>query len=457
MKETGETGTLEPVSDNPLRDLPRVDHAVAAREGDLPELLLVDVVRRGIEAARARLAEGESVDTDDEIDLLIHRTASARTRRVINATGVLLHTNLGRARWSKKAVDAAIIAASSTANVELSASTGERSRRGRYVSDLLVSLTGSEDALVVNNNAGALLLALATTAAGRAVPVARGELIEIGGSYRLPDVMAASGVTLVEVGATNRSRADDYETALQLSRPGAVLKVHPSNYRVEGFTEEASAAELAAVAHRAGVPFLFDIGSGLLDPETPWLERTPTWLANEPSATEAIEAGADLVLFSGDKLLGGPQAGVAIGSAEVVDKMRSHPISRALRVDGVTLAALEATLESYAAGTAGTEIPFWVQATVGGDQLKRRAKRLAAETGLEHAADHSSVGGGSVPGSKLPTWVVVADQKGQVHAQLLSMTPPIVGRIDQGSLKLDLRTVDPEDDQAVAAALRKCL
>ncbi|HIE21273.1 MAG TPA: L-seryl-tRNA(Sec) selenium transferase, partial [Acidimicrobiia bacterium] len=374
MNGTGETWHTPGVTaDNPYRSLPSVDELAAQIEGRLPWPLLVASARLAIDEAREAIASGDPADVAGNAERIVRALERRAGVRVINATGVLLHTNLGRAPWSERAVERALSAASHYTNLEIDLESGERSRRGRYVTELLQALTGAEDAVVVNNNASAVLLALAATSSGKAVPVARGELIEIGGSYRLPAVMEVSGARLVEVGTTNRTRLGDYETALQVHRCGAVLKVHPSNYRIEGFTSQPDLADLADLAHSRSLPLLYDVGSGLLDAETPWLEGgTPSWIADEPAVRQTLAAGADAVTFSGDKLLGGPQAGIVAGRAETVERLRAHPLARALRVDGATYAALTATLEAYAEGTAG-ELPFWRIAALSYQQLLDRA------------------------------------------------------------------------------------
>ena len=334
--------------------------------------------------------------------------------------------------------------------------TGERSRRGGYVAELLKGLTGSENALIVNNNAAGLILALAATSSGKAVPVARGELIESGGSYRLPDVMAVSGCNLVEVGTTNRSRIGDFETAAQIHQIGALLKIHPSNYRIEGFTEQTSVAELAELAHSKDVPLIYDIGSGLLDAEMPWLDGpVPEWSRDEPAARQALEAGADLVTFSGDKLLGGPQAGIIVGAQDAVATLRNHPLTRALRVDAVTLAALTETLTSYAAHDVA-EIPFWAQAALGLEAIEARAMVVSGPLDAAVVPGQSTIGAGSVPGMTLPTSLVVLNGRDDLFDSLLGADTPILARREGGNLVIDLRTVDSEDDQKLIDTVLQC-
>lgn len=444
------------MNDNPFRHLPAVDELTSEMEGTVPRALLTDVVRGVLERARRDIGEGRTVDVRqmarDEVSSLRRVVGS----RVVNATGVLLHTNLGRALWSESAVRRATEAAANYTNLELDLDSGDRHRRGDYPRLLLRSLTGAEDAHIVNNNASAVLLALAATSAGKAVPTSRGELIEIGGSYRLPAVMEASGARLIEVGTTNRTRAGDFETALQLHDCGAILKVHPSNYRIEGFASEAGVEELAGLARAHGVPLLHDIGSGLLDLSAPFLDGPArSWLREEPAAKQSLQAGADLVMFSGDKLLGGPQAGIIVGRAEWIDRLRDHPLSRALRVDGVTLAALGATLESFASGRV-REIPFWNMALTTYDELKQRATRLATRVGGTVVEGASTIGAGSVPGVAIPSPIVRLEAEDHLYQPLLRSDPPVLARRERGSLVIDLRTVDPADDDEIADRIVEC-
>jgi L-seryl-tRNA(Ser) seleniumtransferase len=308
----------------------------------------------------------------------------------------------------------------------------------------------------VNNNAAALFLTLIAMAAGRSVPVSRGELIEIGGSYRLPDLMASSGTRLVEVGTTNRTRIDDYRTAID-DTTALLLKVHPSNYRIEGFAEEADLASVIELAHSQALPTVFDAGSGLLDERTPWLPGpTPAWLVGEPGVVQSLEAGADLVMFSGDKLLGGPQAGIIVGDGHLVAGLRRHPVTRALRVDGSSLTALEATLEAYADRRAA-ELPIWTMATMSSEMLFERSVAVSESvegTAVEEGA--STIGAGSVPGSRIPGPVIRVPGRGEIgFLSWLRADPPVVARRDAGDLLVDLRTVQPDDDPIVATLLRE--
>lgn len=441
---------------NPYRELPSVDELADRIESTLPRSLAVELARSALDRARSAINKGDAPHVYEEFAESVRDLERAAGAEVANATGIILHTNLGRARWSGNAADRALQAATRYSNVELDLRTGERSRRGSYVRDLLQVLTGAEDALVVNNNAAALLLALTATSSGLAVPVSRGELIEIGGSYRLPLVMEASGARLVEVGTTNRTRVDDYRTAIQLHECGSILKVHPSNYRIEGFTETPQLSELSRLASECGLPLVYDIGSGLLDSETPWLSGpTPGWLRDEPAARQALEEGADLVTFSGDKLLGGPQAGIIVGGRQLVDRLRKNPLTRALRVDGVTMSALGATLEAYA-NREIDQLPFWRDALLDADAISRRAESLADALSGRTRPGASEIGAGSVPGVAIPTTLVILEGEDHLYEGLLEADPAILCRREAGALVLDLRTVPAELDGHIVEAVRQC-
>lgn len=440
------------MSDNPLRDLPSVD-ALSATVGDaVHRRVAVALARKVIDGARADLSQGRDVDIETRMATELHRLLGASGMAVINATGVLLHTNLGRAPWSERAISRASQTAAGYSSLEIDLASGERGRRGEYVELLVTELTGAESAVVVNNNAAAVLLALTAISAGQTVPVSRGELIEIGGAYRLPAVMETSGARLVEVGTTNRTRVGDFVTALQTHDCGAILKVHPSNFRTEGFTEEASLPELAGLARADSIPLIYDLGSGLLDGDAPWL---PEWMRTEPGVRQSLLAGADLVLFSGDKLLGGPQAGIIAGSGQLVSALRSHPLARALRVDAVTLAALAATLEAHLDGPP-VSLPFWAAALTSADDLMVRATALAGVVGGQAEESTGAVGGGSVPGVQLPSAAVRIASRQDLFSALLETKRPVLGRRDRGDLVLDLIAVDADDDEAIAAAVEEC-
>ncbi len=438
-----------------LRALPSVDTLAGQLDDRLPRGLRTLIARAAIDEAREHLSAGHDTDASrlaaDRASGLISR----RLTRVINASGVLLHTNLGRATLHPEAAEAASAVATSFGNVEFDLPTRQRGGRGSYLADLLRALTGAESAHVVNNNAAGLLLALAALADGKPVPVSRGELIEIGGSYRLPELMSVSGARLLEIGTTNKTRLADYESAFEHG-PAAVLKVHPSNYRVVGFAEEVAMSDLVSATSANATPLIYDIGSGLLDTEVPWLNGPPPpWLAGEPGALQEVKRGADLVLFSGDKLLGGPQAGVVVGKSTLVERMRSHPLARALRIDGPTMAALTVTLELYLAGR-GAEIPFWRHAATSVAELNARLEGLDA-AGMELVMGASLLGAGSVPGLEIPGPVGRIRDEGRCWEQLLDHDPPILTRRDAGDLVVDLRAVAPRDDSLIRAALSKVL
>ncbi len=389
---------------------------------------------------------------------MLDRMRDPSLRPVINASGVILHTNLGRAPLSDAAIAAMTAAARGYSNLEFDLERGARGSRYVHCVDVLVRLTGAEAALVVNNNAAALVLALNTLARNREAVISRGELVEIGGSFRIPEIMARSGALMVEVGATNRTRATDYEAALSV-RTGVILKVHRSNFRIEGFTEEVGVARLAELAQPAGIPVLHDLGSGLL------LDPVSLGLPAEPTAGMAVSAGADIVTMSGDKLLGGPQAGIIVGRSDLVERMRRNPLCRALRVDKLTLAALEATLVEYLdPERARQRVPVLRMLTVPASELAERAGRIAGrlrEHGIEAetAAGGSAVGGGALPGFELPTTVVcVTPALGTVNElerRLRMGWPPVVARVQSDRLQLDPRTIrDAEEVDLVAAVVR---
>jgi L-seryl-tRNA(Ser) seleniumtransferase len=374
---------------------------------------------------------------------------------VINATGVVLHTGLGRAPLPERAAAAAARAGQGYVDLEVDRESGARGRRSTRAERLLTSMTGAEDALVVNNGAAALLLALAALARGKGVLVSRGELIEIGGEFRIPDIMAASGARLVEVGTTNRTRASDYRSALN-DKTALILKVHPSNYRVVGFASTPSAKDLAAIARKANVPFLYDLGSGLL-------ERVPGATADEPSATDALADGADLIVFSGDKLLGGPQAGIVLGGRELVERLRRHPIARAVRVDKMQVAALESVLAQHAHGR-GSELPVWTMLREPPAHVRHRADELAMALDGELEGAHviaceSAVGGGALPGTGIPSFGVEirVPEPNAMAARLRTGSPSVFCRVTERGVLLDLRTVSPEAMPDLVRAVRYAL
>jgi L-seryl-tRNA(Ser) seleniumtransferase len=410
---------------------PSVDRlARSLADTGLPHPLLVDAARQAIAAGDPGLARSRA-----------EAMARSLLRPVINATGVLLHTNLGRAPLGSVPTEPV---ARST-NLELDLSSGRRGSRRAHADFLLAKAAGAEAALVVNNGASAVLLVLAALAAGRGVVVSRGELVEIGGGFRIPEVLATSGAELIEVGTTNRTRRSDYVSALD-HQPALVLKIHQSNYRIVGFTEAVDVATLAGL----GPPVVADIGSGLLDARTPWLRGGPPgWLAGEPAARQSLEAGAALVTFSGDKLLGGPQAGVIAGRAELVERCARHPLARALRPGGLVLSVLQATALAYLRGD-GDAIPFWRQACAPTEELRRRAAAL----GVGEVVDCEAVAGaGSLPGWQIPSAGVAVP--GDHRGTLRDGDPPVIATVRHDRTVCDLRSVDPEDDPALAKALAR--
>jgi L-seryl-tRNA(Ser) seleniumtransferase len=416
-----------PLSFPPVRP-PSVD-ALARSLADvgLPHPLLVD-------AARAAIAAGDPERARAEAEAM----AAALLRPVVNATGVLLHTNLGRAPLAH-AQPAAYT------NLELDLATGERGSRSAHAGRLLAAACGAEAVTVVNNGASAVLLALAALARDREVVVSRGELVEIGGGFRIPEILTTSGARLVEVGTTNRTRVDDYRQALEDEADVAlVLKVHQSNYRITGFTEAAEVADLVAL----GPPVAVDLGSGLLDAACPWLpDGPPPWLAGEPAVRQTLGHGAALVTFSGDKLLGGPQAGIIAGRADLVAACEAHPLARALRPGGLVLAALQATALAYL-DRRGEALPLWRMAGRSVDELRARAEALRVGTPVDTVA---VAGGGTLPGVEIPSAGIALE--GDHAAALRAAEPPVVARVADGRTVLDLRTVEPADDPHVTRAV----
>lgn len=446
---------------DPRREIPSVDAILSSIPG-LPtggpeHALAAAAAREVLAAARAAATRGQPVQRDQ----LVERTVAAiqaslapSLRRVINASGVILQTNLGRAPLGRAAIEAmASVAAAS--NLEFDLEAGERGSRHEHARSLIQRTTGAEDGIVVNNNAAALLMVLQVFAQAREVIVSRGQAVEIGGGFRIPDVLRQSGARLVEVGTTNRTYASDYEAAVTPDT-AALLRVHTSNFRVVGFTAEATLAELAELARRRGVLLIDDLGSGcLVDTRTYGLEH-------EPTVQESLAGGADLALFSGDKLLGGPQCGIIAGRKDLVAELRRHPLARALRVDKFTIAALNATVLQYALGRQDSEVPVWEMLRREPGTLRRRSRRwarAAGEAGSVVAAT-TMVGGGSLPGQGVPTWCAAIRHPGGPDAlsrALRQNAPPVIGRIENDAVLLDPRTVDPVDDRAVEAAVTHAL
>lgn len=428
--------TMGPAPPNDPKRPPSVDAlARSLASTGLPHPILVDL-------ARAAIANG---DPDSAMG---HAVAFKRTllTPVINATGVLLHTNLGRA-------PVGVSQPAQPINVEFDLATGERGSRQKAVGQLFAQLCGAESAIVVNNNAAAVMLVLAALAFDRGVAVSRGESVEIGGAFRVPEVMEQSGATLVDVGTTNRTRLNDYVRAID--KPGndiaLTMKVHPSNYRVEGFVEATSIQELATLP----VPVVADIGSGLIDANCPWLGGPPpAWLAGEPAARQSLEQGAALVTFSGDKLLGGPQAGIIAGRTDLVRRCASHPLARALRPGGLVLAALQTTALAYLDRTTAESVPFWRMIATTPKQLQQRADQICAAAGVGRAEQTLSLpGAGSAPGTTIASFGVAIDGD---HVGALRARPiPIIARARDGVTMLDLRSVDPVHDAELVAGLQE--
>jgi len=428
---------------------PSVDKlARSLSDSGLPHALLVDV-------ARTAIAEGDPATVTDRATAAADHLRRTLLTRVVNGTGVLLHTNLGRAPLTDEQSGRAI-------TVEFDLDTGQRGSRQRAVGSLLAKLVGADDAMVVNNNAAAVLLVLAALAAGRDVPVSRGESVEIGGSFRVPEVMEQSGSRLVDVGTTNRTRLADYERATERNDTDValVMKIHPSNFRVEGFTEETTIAELAQLTARHGVPVVADIGSGLVDASCPWLHGPPpAWLAGEPAAVQALADGASLITFSGDKLFGGPQAGIIAGRADLVAACKRHPLARALRPGGLVLESLQATALAYLDRRAASDIPFWRMVAAPVADLEARATaivdQLPAELGVQVTSTDALPGAGSAPGVTMPS--IGLSFAGDHLGKLRSGDVPVIARSRDGVSVIDLRSVDPSDDPIVADAIASLL
>jgi len=433
---------------DPRRQLPSID-ALLAGPGVAellavhPRSLVVNAVRAVVDAARTNGGAAPPEGWDAAVRAAALRLATPSLAPVINATGVVLHTNLGRAPLAEAAIAAITRVARGYAALEYDLGRGTRGSRHAHCRDLLVELTGAADAMVVNNAAGAVLLALSALARGGDAIVSRGELVEIGGSFRIPDIMARSGAKLVEVGTTNRTHPHDYERALTTDSR-VLLKVHRSNFQVTGFTTDVAVVELAELAHSRGIACVYDLGSGLMINLSDW------GLSDEPTVPEAVAAGADLVIFSGDKLLGGPQAGILVGSEAAIASCRADPIARAVRADKLTLAGLEATLGLYRDKDAAIHaIPILNMLTENEESIRERASRLGGEL----IEGDSEVGGGAFPGAKLRTWLAGFPDEA-LAKRLRANDPPIIARVAGGRVLLDARTILPEQVEIVIAALR---
>lgn len=445
-----------------LRYIPSVDSLL--NHSDMEPLLarfgrarVTRGIRSVLEKIRAAVKQGAAVPSEGEIikniESLLNDEERGTLMPVINATGVILHTNLGRAPLCSDALEAIERTAKGYSTLEYDVQKGERGSRSEHVSDLLCRITGAEDALVVNNNAGAVLLCLSAMAARHKVVISRAQLVEIGGGFRIPDVMKQSGAKLVEVGTTNRVHLDDYEAAIDQGA-AMVLRAHSSNFKLIGFTAQPSLEEIAGLAHRRGIPLLDDLGSGAL------LDTSAFGLAHEPMVRESIRAGADLVCFSGDKLLGGPQAGIIIGKRTLMQKIKRHPLARALRIDKMTLAGLAATLLHYLGGDAQASIPVWQMIAARPDELKQRAETWRKQIGRgEVIEERSTVGGGSLPEETLPTFVLALDvpRVNEFAARLRHAIPPVVCRVQNDRAMFDPRTVLAGEDERLIDMIRQNL
>ena len=455
----------EPTTDSLLRQIPSVDEllnrqSLRAIEARVGHRLMVEVTRKVLGVYREKILRGNLADVSaDNLEAEVLKEAEAAAefslQPVINATGVILHTNLGRAPLAPEALAHLVRAATGYSNLEYDVERGERGKRDAHTDGLFRRLLGAERALVVNNNAAAVFLALNTLAEGSEVIVSRGELIEIGGSFRIPDVCAKSGVVLREVGTTNRTRAADYAAAIN-ERTRVLLRVHPSNFRVVGFTERPSLDELVELAHKYNLVLMEDLGSGCL------VDLTSCGVRDEPPAGTSLKAGADVVTFSGDKLLGGPQAGILVGKREPLDRIRRNPLFRALRVDKLTIAALEATVSLYLQGRLDS-IPALRMMRLSKEQIALRAAsladRISAVPGFTVILrdGESVIGGGSTPGQSLPTSVIAVRHSQLSAAKLEEMLrrqkPAILGRVEQGEFLIDLRTVAEDQEELIAQAI----
>jgi L-seryl-tRNA(Ser) seleniumtransferase len=432
-------------SRNPLRDLPSVDRLLADERlrvlaDEHGHELVLAAARAALARAREDIKAGfEHEDLPAHAIMELDRLLAPRLRRVINGTGVVVHTNLGRAPLSEHALDRVREIGGSYSNLEYDLDAGARGSRQDHLATALRDLTGAEAALVVNNNAAAVLLALAALAEGREVVVSRGELVEIGDGFRIPDVLTRSGARLIEVGTTNRTRLADYERAVR-EDTAAILRVHQSNFRIVGFAEQPALKDLARLADRRGLVLVDDLGSGVLDE-----------LGDEPTVRGSLEAGAHLVTFSGDKLLGGPQAGIVVGRADLVERLRRHPLQRAMRADKLTLAALEGTLTAY---RRGEETPIMRMLQEPAEAVRARAERLAAATGGQVEETVARAGGGALPLAEIPSYACALEE--ELAAPLRSAEPPVVGIVRDGVLLLDCRTISDDEVDEAAEAVRAC-
>jgi L-seryl-tRNA(Ser) seleniumtransferase len=443
-----------------LRSLPSVDQLLQTEEviqwiSSYGRPLTLDAIRSVLDKVRLGYAEASPIPDREslleQVGLKLQNWTAPTLRDVINATGVILHTNLGRAPLSQAALDAIRSVASGYSTLEYDLRKGKRGTRLVHAEALLKRITGVSAALVVNNNAAAVMLALTALARRRAVVIARTQLVEIGGGFRVPDVMKQSGARLVEVGTTNRVHLADYESALDES-PVMILRAHRSNFRIIGFTTEPSLTELASLARRVGIPLVDDLGSGSL------LDTSRFGLGHEPMVQESLAQGADLVCFSGDKLLGGPQAGIIVGRADLVAKLKKHPLARAIRADKLCLAGLSATLLHYLKDEASQEVPIWRMIAMPTEQIRERAQNWVEIIGHGEVINgESTVGGGSLPGETLPTFTLALRVRSpnRFIARLRELSPAIIARLEDDRVVLDPRTVLPEQEGALLDGLRR--
>lgn len=454
--------------ENILRRLPSINELATeiknSSQSEFSFNLIVECSREVLNMVRQQvknnLEQSISIqDLNSRVEELLKKKTTNSLRNVINATGIILHTNLGRALLSEKAQIAVQEILKGYCNLEIDLETGKRGSRYSHVEDLLTQITGAEGALVVNNNAAAVFLILQALSKGKEVIVSRGQLVEIGGSFRVPEILAASGARLIEVGTTNKTKIPDYEMAIT-DKTALLLKVHTSNYRILGFTQEVSIEEMSSLGKKYGIPVIEDLGSGFL------VSLKQFGITDEPTVQESVSGGADIVCFSGDKLLGGPQAGIIVGKNKYLDIIKKSPLNRALRVDKMTLAALEATLREYLYETSALDInPTLKMLTISHEDLKLRAEillnlissKLGSAVEIEIAVNHSEAGGGSLPTTKLPTWIValkpVHGSINNLVEKLRSGVPSILTRIENDYLLMDVRTIEQKDYEVICTRL----
>jgi len=420
--------------------------------------LSVEAVRSVLDTIRSTFKTGDRIPSQEDLFELVGKQLISWTtptlRQVINATGVILHTNLGRAPLSNASLQAMHDISSAYSNLEYDISKGKRGSRSIHAENFLKQLTGAEAALVVNNNAAALLLILSALSNRRKVVIARSQLVEIGGGFRIPDVMKQSGAKLFEIGTTNRVHLYDYQQAINEEPVRLIMRAHRSNFEIVGFTSEPSLTEIVEVAHAAGIPVVDDLGSGTL------LDTAEFGLAHEPMIQESLASGADLVCFSGDKLLGGPQAGIIVGKSDLVNKIKKHPLARAIRADKLCLSGLSATLSHYLKSEAMSEIPVWEMISKSLEEIQKRANSWINNIGHGHVIHgNSTVGGGSLPGETMPTWLVALnlENPNKMITELRNSTTPIIARVEYEQVVLDPRTVLFHQEEILLAQLKQIL